>query len=132
MDLQRPLPKQPMPDNARKVFEGKIFTTYQWPQRLHNGKTVIFEAVRRPDSVNILPITHEGRIILTEQEQPGMKPFIGALGGRVDEGDLPLQSAERELYEEAGLHARYIELWATTYIAEKLDWVLWTFIAKEY
>jgi 8-oxo-dGTP pyrophosphatase MutT (NUDIX family) len=130
MDLQRPLPEQPIPVNAKKVFAGKIFDTYQWPQRLYDGTDVTFEAIRRPDSVNILPITSEGKIILTKQEQPGMKPFIGALGGRLDEGETPLQAAERELLEEAGLKAEKYELWSTTHIAEKLDWVIWTFVAK--
>ena len=130
MDLQRPLPEQPIPGSAKKVFAGKIFDTYQWPQRLYDGTEVTFEAIRRPDSVNVLPITSEGKIILTKQEQPGMKPFIGALGGRMDEGETPLQAGERELLEEAGLKAKKFELWTTTYIAEKLDWVIWTFIAK--
>jgi len=131
MDLQRPLPEQPIPNNAKKVFAGKIFDTYQWPQKLYDGTEVTFEAIRRPDSVNILPITSEGKIILTKQEQPGMKSFIGALGGRVDEGETPLQAAERELLEEAGLKGAQFELWDATHIAEKLDWVIWTFIAKD-
>lgn len=95
-----------------------------------NGKTATFEAVKRPDSVNVLPITSEGKIILSQQEQPGMQPFIGALGGRVDNGESPLQAAERELLEEAGLRADRLEPWEATYIAEKVDWVVWTFIAK--
>jgi len=131
MDMQRPLPEQPIPANAKKVFAGKIFDTYQWPQKLYDGTEVTFEAIRRPDSVNILPITSEGKIILTKQEQPGMKSFIGALGGRVDEGETPLQAAERELLEEAGLKGAQFELWDATHIAEKLDWVIWTFIAKD-
>jgi ADP-ribose pyrophosphatase len=130
MNVPRPLPTQPIPDSATKVFAGKIFSTYQWPQRLYDGKTVTFEAVRRPDSVNVLPVTAAGKIILTRQEQPGMRPFIGALGGRVDEGETPLQAAERELHEEAGLRTDQLELWDATHIAEKVDWVAWTFIAK--
>jgi len=129
-DLQRPLPEQPIPDSASRVFEGKIFSTYQWPQQLYNGKTVTFEAIKRPDSVNVLPITGEGKIVITEQEQPGMKPFIGVLGGRVDENETPLQAAERELHEEAGLNAKRFELWDAVHIVEKVDWVIWTFIAK--
>ncbi|HEU5187641.1 MAG TPA: NUDIX domain-containing protein, partial [Candidatus Saccharimonadales bacterium] len=95
MDLQRPLPEQPIPDTAKQVFAGRIFDVYQWPQQLYDGTEVTFEAIRRPDSVNILPITSEGKIVLTKQEQPGMEPFIGALGGRVDKDETPLQAAER-------------------------------------
>ena len=62
MNLRRPLPEQRIPDDAVKVFSGKIFNTYQWPQRLYDGTETIFEAIRRPDSVNILPITSEGKI----------------------------------------------------------------------
>ncbi|EDK72804.1 NUDIX hydrolase [candidate division TM7 genomosp. GTL1] len=130
MDLGRPLPKQLIPDGAKKVFTGKIFDTYQWPQQLYDGTEVTFEVIRRPDSINILPITNQSKIVLTKQEQPGMEPFIGALGGRVDKGETLIQAAERELLEEAGLRAGRLELWNATHIAEKLDWVSWTFIAK--
>lgn len=131
MELERPKSKQSIPSDATEVFKGKIFSVYQWPQRLFDGKKVTFEAVKRPDSVNVLPITSGGKIVLAKQEQPGMKPFIGALGGRVDEGETPLQAAERELHEESGLQAKSFELWHATFIAEKFDWVVWTFIAKD-
>jgi 8-oxo-dGTP pyrophosphatase MutT (NUDIX family) len=41
----------------------------------------------------------DGRIILTEQEQPGKEPFIAACGGRVDEGEEILTAAKRELLD---------------------------------
>lgn len=131
MDTNRPKLKQPIPGNAEKVFEGKLFSVFQWPQKLYNGKIVTFEALSRPDSVNVLPITADNKIILAEQQQPGMKPFIGALGGRVDEGEDPLVAAKRELLEESGLIAEEYILWQGVHIAEKLDWVLWTFVAKQ-
>ncbi len=48
----------------------------------------------------------DGRIILTEQEQPGKEPFIAACGGRVDEGEEILTAAKRELLEESGYEAK--------------------------
>jgi hypothetical protein len=39
--------------------------------------------------VNVIPVTNEGKIILAKQTQPGEKPFIGALGGSIDEGETP-------------------------------------------
>jgi 8-oxo-dGTP pyrophosphatase MutT (NUDIX family) len=130
MNAQRPTPKQSIPPDATKVFSGIIFDVYQWPQKLYNGQTATFEQLRRPDSVNVIPITDEGKIILAKQEQPGMDPFIGAISGRVDRGEKPEQAAKRELLEEGGLRAEQLLLWDATQIAEKLDWTVWTFIAK--
>ena len=131
MEIKRPEAKQSIPANATKVFDGKLFSVYQWPQELYNGKTITFEAIRRPDSVNVLPILSDQKIVLTKQQQPGMKPFIGALGGRVDEGETALEAAQRELLEESGLTAKSWRLWIAVFIAEKVDWVCWTFIAKD-
>ncbi len=130
MSAHRPNPEQSIPTDATKVFAGKLFDVYQWPQELFNGKVATFEQIRRPDSVNVLPITEDGKIILTKQEQPGMKPFIGALGGRVDEGERPEQTARRELLEEAGIEAGKYILWDAVQPTEKVDWVIWTYIAK--
>jgi ADP-ribose pyrophosphatase len=130
MKPERPSPKQSIPKGAVRVFKGVIFDVYQWPQKLYDGKTVTFEQLRRPDSVNIIPITQDGKIILGKQEQPGMESFIGTLSGRVDAGETPEQAAARELAEEGGLQAKQLVLWDAVQIAEKLDWAVWTFIAK--
>lgn len=130
MDETRPEPEQRIPKDAQRVFGGVIFDVYQWPQKLYNGRIVTFEGLRRPDSVNILPITDTGKIVLSKQKQPGMRPFIGAISGRVDPGETPRQAARRELLEEAGLQAERLILWDTIQPFEKLDWTIWTYIAK--
>ena len=127
---KRPRPPQVIPAEATKVFTGVIFDVYQWQQPLYDGTSTTFEALRRPDSVNILPITPEAKIIVTRQTQPGMKQFTGAIAGRLDPGESPLEGAKRELLEESGITAREFELWDVTQIAEKLDWACFTFIAK--
>lgn len=77
------------------------------------------------------PITGDGKIILTEQEQPGRIRFIGTIGGRIDPGEGPQSAAARELMEEAGLAAGRLILWDAVQITEKLDWAAFTFIAKD-
>src|SRR3989339_528828 len=72
----------------------------------------------------------EGRIILTKQEQPGKEPFIGTTGGRVDEGEDILSAAKRELLEESGYEAEEFILWDAQHPTSKIDWVVYTFIAK--
>lgn len=130
MNIQRPESKQPIPDNAKIVFKGVLFDVYQWEQEMFDSTKTIFEKLKRPDTVVVFPVLPDGKIILTEQEQPGKKPFIGATGGRVDEGEDILTAAKRELLEESGYEAEEYILWDAQHPTSKIDWVVYTFIAK--
>lgn len=130
MNIQRPKSKQPIPEHAKKVFKGVLFDTYQWEQEMFDGTKTTFEKLKRPDTVVIFPVLPDGKIILTEQEQPGKEPFIGATGGRVDEGEDILSAAKRELLEESGYEAKEFILWDARHPTSKIDWVVYTFIAK--
>lgn len=130
MEINRPKSKQPIPDNAKKVFGGVLFDVYQWEQELFDGTKTLFEKLKRPDTVVVFPVLDDGKIILTEQEQPGKEPFIGATGGRVDEGEDILEAAKRELLEESGYEASEFVLWDAQHPTSKIDWVIYTFIAK--
>jgi 8-oxo-dGTP pyrophosphatase MutT (NUDIX family) len=130
MQIQRPASKQPIPKHAKKVFKGVLFDVYQWEQKLFDGSTKIFEKVKRRDTVNILPITSDGKILLSEQEQPGIKPFIGSFGGMIDGGESPFEAAKRELLEETGFASDDIILWDAVQPSEKIDWAIYTFIAR--
>lgn len=130
MEISRPKSKQPIPDNAKKVFGGVLFDVYQWEQELFDGTKTLFEKLKRPDTVVVFPVLDDGKIILTEQEQPGKEPFIGATGGRVDEGEDILEAVKRELLEESGYEASEFVLWDAQHPTSKIDWVVYTFIAK--
>ncbi|QQS61728.1 MAG: NUDIX hydrolase [Candidatus Moraniibacteriota bacterium] len=130
MEINRPKSKQPIPDNAKKVFAGVLFDVYQWEQELFDGTKTLFEKLKRPDTVVVFPVLDDGKIILTEQEQPGKEPFIGATGGRVDKGEDILEAAKRELLEESGYEASEFVLWDAQHPTSKIDWVVYTFIAK--
>lgn len=130
MEIQRPKSKQPIPALAKRVFKGVIFDVYQWEQELYDGTTATFEKLKRADTAVVFPVLPDGRILLTEQEQPGKEPFIGACGGRIDEGEDALAAAKRELLEESGYEAREFILWDARHSTSKIDWVIYTFIAK--
>ncbi len=126
----RPESIQPIPPNATKVFKGKIFDVYQWEQEMYDGTKQTFEKLKRPDTVVVFAVMDDGKIMLTEQEQPGKAPFIGAAGGRMDEGEDVLTAAKRELLEETGYEASEFILWKAQHPTSKIDWVVYFFIAK--
>ncbi len=54
----------------------------------------------------------------------------GTSGGRVDEGEDVLAAAKRELLEESGYEAEEFILWDVQHPTSKIDWVVYTFVAK--
>jgi ADP-ribose pyrophosphatase len=130
MNIERPPSKQPIPDHAKKVFSGVMFDVYQWEQEMYDGTIKIFEKLQRPDTVVVFPVLDDGTILLTEQQQPGREDFIDAPSGRVDADEEILDAAKRELLEETGYEASEYILWKVVSPITKIDWVVFTFIAK--
>ena len=97
---------------------------------MFDGSVDTFEKLKRPDTVVVFGVLPDGRILLTKQEQPGKIPFIGATGGRVDEGEDILVAAKRELLEESDYKADHFELWKSQQPISKIEWAVYIFIAK--
>lgn len=131
MKIKVPKSRQPIPKQAKRVFKGILFDIYQWQQKLFDGSVTTFEKIKRPGTVMVLPVTDKGKIILTEQEQPIEGKFIGALGGIVDRGEKVFAAAQRELLEESGYKAKTWILWDAVQMINKIDWPVYTFIAKD-
>ncbi len=130
MIIKRPPSKQPIPKNAKCVFRGEVFDTYQWKQKLFDGTFATFEKIKRPDTVNVIPVTTDGKILMCRQEQPGEGPFVGMFGGWIDKGESPLEAAKRELLEESGYKAQKFILWDAIQPSPKIEWAIYTFIAE--
>ncbi len=130
MNIEKPKSKQPLPNNAKKVFTGIIFDVYQYEVDGYDGTKKTFEKLKRPDTVMILPVTQDKKIILSVQEQPGKSPFVGTVGGRVDGGEEILEAAKRELLEETGYQAEDWVLFDSTQPVSKIEWSVYLFIAK--
>ena len=131
MKIERPKSKQPLPEDAKKVFEGEIFDVYQWEQEMYDGTKATFEKLKRPDTVVVFAVDDDGKILLTKQEQPGKEPFIGAAGGRVDKGEDILDAAKRELLEETGYEAEDFILWKALQPISKIEWAVYVFVARK-
>jgi ADP-ribose pyrophosphatase YjhB (NUDIX family) len=120
-----------IPKHAKKVFHGTVFHVYQWEQQMFNQTTKIFEVAKRLDGVSIIA-THEDKIIVLTQKQPGTKTYHSIPGGYMDhEGESPKQTALRELMEETGMKPKSIKLWKKFPRGGRLDSTHYLFIAKD-
>ncbi len=119
-----------LPENAKRVFEGKMFDVYQWEQKLYDGSVATFEKVSRPDTAVIFPVTEDGHILIIEDSQPHRETVLTAVSGRIEEGETPENAARRELREETGYEASEFEPFYTVKPVEKADWVNYVFIAR--
>jgi len=130
MKVTRPPAKHPLPPHAHKVFSGEIFDVYQWEQQLFDGTNATFEKIKRLDTVGVVAVTPDQKLLLCHQEQPGMAPFVETFGGRVDPGEDPFLAAQRELLEESGYQSAQWKFWQATQPFEKIDWAIYTFVAQ--
>ena len=113
------------------VFKGEIFEVYQWEQSMFDGSKAIFERLKRPNTVGIIPVTEDGKLILIHEEQPGGRPpFPSIAGGRMEEGEEPEEAIKRELLKETGYQCEELILWKEIRPVAKMDWTIYTFIGK--
>lgn len=130
MQIIRPQSRQPIPANAKRVFEGVIFDVYQWEQELFDGRKATFEKLKRDDTVCVFATTPDRKLILLEQEQPGKQPFISLPGGRVEEGEDVFVGAKRELLEEVGAVSEDWSEYGSYQLMSKIDWTIFYLVAR--
>lgn len=119
-----------IPENAKKVFSGKIFDTYQWEQELYDGSFATFERLKRADTALVYAQNEKNEILLAHQQQPGGLAQISGLGGRIEKGESPEEAVKRELLEESGYVAEDYKLWFEWEPLEKIDWTVFIYVAK--
>lgn len=119
-----------IPENAKKVFSGILFEVYQWPQKMFDGTTEMFEMLKRQDTAEIIA-TKDGKIMIQEQEQPGKPLFLCLPGGRIEYTEDSLTGAKRELREESGFVSDEWSLFRSVQPMHKMDWRIHVFVAKD-
>ncbi len=127
----RPASKQPIPSDAEQIFHGRIFDVYQWSQKMFDGTIETFEKLKRPDTVNVIPVLENGTILLSKQSQPSREPFTGTFGGMIDHGETPYDAAVRELREETGYESSSFTLIHSVQPVAKIDWAIYTYVARQ-
>ncbi len=87
------------PDAAERSFSGRMLevTVERWGESER-------EIVERADSVAIVAVDSEDRVVLVRQfREAARKHLLELPAGTVDEGEAPRETARRELAEETGL-----------------------------
>lgn len=73
---------------------------------LADGTDATMELVEHPDSVTIVPVDGEGRVVMVRQHRYAIEgPLLELPAGKIDPGERPAEAAQRELREETGLAA---------------------------
>lgn len=119
-----------IPSIAKKVFQGEIFSIFHWEQKMYDGSTATFEALKRPGTIQIIPTADE-QIYLSYEEQPTKPRTYTLLGGRQEPNEEPLVTAKRELLEEAGFESNDWELLKTYESEGKIEWITYLFVARQ-
>lgn len=118
-----------LPPHAKLVFKGEIFNTYQWEQEMFDGTHQTFEMLKRPDTNQIIATVGD-KVLATKESQPNKHNYFSLPGGRVEEGEDPLEGAKRELLEETGYVSDDWELFRKYDPLHKIDWSIYYYIAR--
>jgi ADP-ribose pyrophosphatase len=95
-----------MADNKTTVYRGKIIDLYLERVTLPNGAVAELEIVCHPGGAAVVALDNENRVCLLRQYRHVAGGWLWELpAGKLDAGEPPLDTAQRELEEEAGLRA---------------------------
>ncbi len=88
-------------------YRGELLKVYQDRVRLPNGKEAGREYIRHNGAAAIIPLLDERTVLLEYQfRYPHRRHYFEIPAGKLDLGEDPLSTAQRELLEETGYRAQ--------------------------
>ncbi|MFC4680590.1 NUDIX hydrolase [Exiguobacterium aestuarii] len=114
------------------IYQGKIFDVEKHVVSLPNGNTSVRELVYHNGAVAVLVIDESDNIVMVEQYRKAFESMsLEIPAGKLEKGEDPVASAERELAEETGYSAESLEkifsfYGAPGFCSERVD----VFVAK--
>jgi 8-oxo-dGTP pyrophosphatase MutT (NUDIX family) len=96
-----------MTDSRKKLFQGKIISLDVEQVELPNGVNAEMEIVRHPGGAAVVAIDARQHVCLLYQYRHVCNGWVWELpAGKIDDGEAPFTTAQRELKEEAGRTAQ--------------------------
>lgn len=94
-------------EKVTPVFTGRVIQVNVEEVRLPNDHVATLEMVHHPGGAAIVALDDAGRVCLIRQYRHAANGYIWEFpAGKIDHKEPPLQTAKRELEEEAGRRAR--------------------------
>jgi len=101
-----------MLESSQTMFRGRILEVNLEQVRLPNGKAATLEIAHHPGGAAVVALDAQGRVCLLRQYRHAAQGWVWELpAGKIDHGEPPIETARRELVEEAGMvAARWVSL----------------------
>ena len=95
-----------MNDKRRNIYQGRIINLDLEDVTLPNGIELEMEIVSHPGGAAVVALNSSGQVCLLRQYRYVAGGYIWELpAGKIDDGEPPLETARRELADEAGVLA---------------------------
>ena len=95
---------------SEQIYSGKVISLRVEDVELPDGKTSKRELIKHPGAVAVIALTPENKIILVEQYRKALeRSLVEIPAGKLEPGEEPVRSAERELEEETGYECSKME-----------------------
>ena len=94
--------------DTRPVFRGRVITLNVETVRLPNGHVAELEIIHHPGGAATVALDEQGQVCLLRQFRHAAGGWVWELpAGKLEPGEPPLHTAQRELVEEAGREAAH-------------------------
>jgi ADP-ribose pyrophosphatase len=92
------------------VYDGRVITVAKGRFVTPDGDSVVREVVHHPGAVSVVPLRDDGSVVLVRQYRAALdRELLEIPAGKRDvDGEAAEITANRELAEEVGLHARQL------------------------